>query len=64
MGLSKIVSRQLFWLVLIILGTLAVFAGESPSQRLKLSWTDNSNNENGFKIDRKTAELRYIAQMI
>ena len=63
MGLSKIVSRQLFWLVLIILGTLAVFAGESLAAQLKLSWTDNSNNENGFKIDRKTGTSGTFAQI-
>ncbi len=63
MRLSKIVSRQLFWFVLIILGTLAVFAGESRAAQLQLSWTDNSNNETGFKIDRKTGTSGTFAQI-
>ena len=32
-----------------------LFASASSSTEIKLSWTDNSNNEDGFKLERKTS---------
>lgn len=32
---------------------LNLFASESSSTEIKLSWTDNSDNEDGFKLERK-----------
>jgi fibronectin type 3 domain-containing protein len=40
-----------------------VTASAISSSRIDVSWTDNSNNEDGFKIDRKTGSTGSYAQL-
>lgn len=42
------------WFVLIAFATVLFFSGAGFAAQLQLSWADNSTNETGFKIDRKT----------
>ncbi len=50
--------------VLIPLLLLAAMAwhGESIAAQLSSTWTDNSNNEDGFKIERKQGQTGTFAQ--
>lgn len=50
------------WSLFAILGVLG-WSGETFAGRLQLTWTDNSNNEDGFKIQRKTGTTGTFAQI-
>ena len=54
MQVKKIISKHSFWFLLLALSALSVSASESFAAQLQLNWADNSTNETGFKIDRKT----------
>ena len=54
MRVKKIISKHSFWFLLLALSALSVSASESFAAQLQLNWADNSTNETGFKIDRKT----------
>ena len=60
---KKIISKHSFWFLLLALSALSVSASESFAAQLQLSWTDNSTNETGFKIDRKTGTSGTYAQI-
>ena len=60
MQVKKIISKHSFWFLLMALSALLVSASESLAAQLQLSWTDNSTNETGFKIDRKTGTSRHL----
>ncbi len=42
---------------------MVVLASEAQSGQLQLTWTDNSTNEDGFKIERKTGTTGTYAQI-
>ena len=63
MQVKKIISKHSFWFLLLALSALSVSASESFAAQLQLSWTDNSTNETGFKIDRKTGTSGTYAQI-
>ncbi len=63
MQVKKIISKYSFWFLLLALSALSVSASESFAAQLQLSWTDNSTNETGFKIDRKTGTSGTYAQI-
>ena len=63
MQVKKIISKHSFWFLLLALSALSVSASESFAAQLQLSWTDNSTNETGFKIDRKTGTSGTFAQI-
>jgi hypothetical protein len=50
--------RVLFVLVVIL--SLCAAAGEAGAAQLRLSWKDNSSNEQGFKIERKTGTASFL----
>ena len=46
-------SRKTFLVALIVLLVAIAYAGYSHAAQLTITWTDNSDNEFGFKIERK-----------
>ena len=59
-------NRSLFpSFILIFLLSLAVLAGprESGAGELQATWMDNSNNEEGFKIERRTGTTQTYTQI-
>ena len=63
MLVKKIISKYALWFLLIGLSALSVSASDSLAAQLQLNWTDNSTNETGFKIDRKTGTAGTFAQI-
>ncbi len=63
MQVKKIISKHSFWFLLLALSALSVSASESFAAQLQLNWADNSTNETGFKIDRKTGTSGTYAQI-
>jgi hypothetical protein len=54
--------RQIFLLALIALGVNSLlFQREVFASQLRLTWTDNSDNEDGFEIQRRSADAGFVA---
>jgi hypothetical protein len=58
-------SRNLLRYFIPILFLLAILSweGQASAGQLQLSWTDNSNNEDGFRIERKTGTSGTYAEI-
>ena len=46
--------RQLALLIPLLIVTAIFWQGKSSAAQLQLTWTDNSTNEDGFKVERRT----------
>ena len=53
--MRQIRIKNVIRVLLLVLGlTMAIATSEAHSGTLQISWTDNTTNEDGFKIERKT----------
>jgi hypothetical protein len=55
-------TLQTFLIPLLLLASMA-WHGEAKASEITLTWTDNSGNEDGFKIERKTTTSGTFAQI-
>lgn len=51
--------KKIFWLLIL----LVLLAGPAYGASLTLTWTDNSGNEDGFKIERKLEQTGTFAEI-
>jgi len=63
MGLRRLALRKSMLFFLFTWGVLLFWRCEGLAGSLQLSWTDNSTNESGFKIERKTGAAGTFAQI-
>lgn len=59
---SLSLAQRAFLIPLLLLAALA-WHGKADAAQLTLAWTDNSNNEDGFKIERKLGQTGTFAQI-
>lgn len=53
------IYRKLFILVSLIILATVVWQSDAGAAQLRLNWSDNSTNENGFEIERRTATTTF-----
>jgi hypothetical protein len=63
MRFNQIIRDKCFLAVVLLLLALLSWSSESSAGELQLSWADNSTNEDGFKIERKTGTTGTYAQI-
>jgi hypothetical protein len=47
-----------------LLFTALNWQSQASAGQLQLTWSDNSNNEDGFKIERKTGQREHILRLL
>jgi FG-GAP-like repeat len=62
MSFERSVLRCFILIFFFLLGTLS-WQNQASAGQLQLAWTDNSNNEDGFKIERKTGTTGTYTQV-
>ena len=62
MSFERSVLRCFILIFFFLLATLS-WQSQASAGQLQLAWTDHSNNEDGFKIERKTGTTGIFSQI-